>query len=377
MRDIYDDIRPYTDAEAAQALPQLAQSKMVGVAGRFFFADEPDDYLSKLIAGCRTVDEFQAAVISTILDRDLALTQSTFTYSGLENYPKADGTPGAYVLLSTHRDIVLDPAFVELALFREGLPESEIAAGDNLLANKEIEMAMRCNRMITVVRSDNPRVVYESSKKLSSYIREKVASGERSVWISHRGGRTKNGYDTTEQGLLKMLDMSGQGSFFENFSQLNIMPVTISYEYETCGALKAMETLTKERQGFYKKQPGEDVNSMLQGFLQHKGRIHVDFGKPLAKEELLQADSAQRNDKFRILANILDEKLKASFRLWPTNYAAADLVLGREDYLQQGFYTAEDRDRLVARLRKESEGMPEEIYTRMLKLYAAHIIEDK
>ena len=174
-----------------------------------------------------------------------------------------------------------------------------------------------------------------------------------------------------------MLDMSGQGSFFENFSQLNIMPVTISYEYETCGALKAMETLTKERQGFYKKQPGEDVNSMLQGFLQHKGRIHVDFGKPLAKEELLQADSAQRNDKFRILANILDEKLKASFRLWPTNYAAADLVLGREDYLQQGFYTAEDRDRLVARLRKESEGMPEEIYTRMLKLYAAHIIEDK
>jgi hypothetical protein len=374
MRDIYDDIRPFTDAEASQALPVLAQSKMMGMAGKFFFADKPDDYLPKLIAGCRTVDEFQAVVISTVLERDLALTQSTFTYSGLENYRKADGTPGAYVLLSTHRDIVLDPAFVELALYKEGLPKSEIAAGDNLLANGEIEIAMRANRMIKVVRSDNPRVVYESSKLLSSYIRDKVTSGERSVWISHRGGRTKNGCDATEQGLLKMLDMSGKGSFLENFSQLNLMPVTISYEYETCGALKALETLTKERQGFYKKQPGEDVNSMLQGFLQHKGRIHVDFGKPLTEEELLQADSAQRNDKFRILANILDQKLKASFHLWPTNYAAADMETGRDDYLQQGLYTAEDRERLEERLRKESEGMPPEIYSRMVKLYAAHII---
>jgi hypothetical protein len=115
---------------------------------------------------------------------------------------------------------------------------------------------------------------------------------------------------------------------------------------------------------------------MLQGFIQPKGHIHVDFGKPLAKEELLETDSAQRNEKFRILAEILDKKLKDSFRLWPTNYAAADMVLGQEDYLRHGFYTVEDRERLVARLRKESEGMPEEIYARMLKLYAAHLLED-
>ena len=161
-----------------------------------------------------------------------------------------------------------------------------------------------------------------------------------------------------------------------NFLPIVRIPCTISYEYETCGALKALETLTKERQGFYKKQPGEDVNSMLQGFIQPKGHIHVDFGKPLAKEELLETDSAQRNEKFRILAEILDKKLKDSFMLWPTNYAAADMVLGQEDYLRHGFYTVEDRERLVARLRKESEGMPEEIYARMLKLYAAHLLED-
>ncbi len=374
MEDIYADIRPYTDAEAERELPLLAGSDMVVKAGRFFFADKPDDYLPSLIRSCHTVEEFQGKVIAPILERDLELTHTKFSYSGLENLRSADGTPGQFVFLSTHRDIVLDPSFMELALHYNNLPESEIAAGDNLLANGEIEIAMRANRMIKVVRSDNPRVVYESSKLLSSYIRDKVTSGERSVWISHRGGRTKNGCDATEQGLLKMLDMSGKGSFLENFSQLNLMPVTISYEYETCGALKALETLTKERQGFYKKQPGEDVNSMLQGFLQHKGRIHVDFGKPLTEEELLQADSAQRNDKFRILANILDQKLKASFHLWPTNYAAADMETGRDDYLQQGLYTAEDRERLEERLRKESEGMPPEIYSRMVKLYAAHII---
>ncbi|MBR5034326.1 MAG: 1-acyl-sn-glycerol-3-phosphate acyltransferase [Bacteroidales bacterium] len=374
MSDIYDDIRPFTDAEAARELPKLADSAMVVKAGRFFFADKPDDYLPSLIRSCRSVNDFQEKVVSQIVERDLELTHSQLSYSGIENLLDADGKMGCFVFLSTHRDIVLDPAFLEFALFKNGLPESEIAAGDNLLASREIEIAMRSNRMITVVRSDNPRVVYESSKKLSSYIRERVSSKQQSVWISHRGGRTKDGNDRTEQGLLKMLDMSGKGSFLENFMELNIVPVTISYEYETCGALKALETLTKERQGFYKKQPGEDVNSMLQGFLQHKGRIHVDFGKPLTEEELLQADSAQRNDKFRILANILDQKLKASFHLWPTNYAAADMVTGRSDYLQQGLYTAEDRERLETRLRKESEGMPPEIYSRMVKLYAAHII---
>jgi hypothetical protein len=373
MRDIYDDIRPFTDAEAAEALPVLAKSKMVGVAGRYFFADKPEDYLPKLIAGCRSVDEFQAAVISTVLERDLALTQSSFTYSGLENYRKGDGTPGAYVLLSTHRDIVLDPAFVELALFKEGLPESEIAAGDNLLANSEIEIAMRANRMIKVVRSDNPRVVYTTSKVLSAYIRGRIVDGERSVWIAHRGGRTKNGCDRTEQGLLKMLAMSGTGTFAENFAQLRIMPVTISYEYETCGALKVLELLTRARQGFYHKKPGEDVNSMLQGFLQPKGRIHVDFCKPLTAEELLRADSAQHNEKFRILSEILDERLLASFKLWPTNYAAADILAGNGAYLEQGFYTAEDRERLIARLKHETEGMPSEVYTGLLELYAAHL----
>lgn len=376
MEDIYADIRPYTDAEAERELPILAGSDMVVKAGRFFFADQPDDYLPSLIRSCHTVDEFQDRVIAAILERDLELTHTKFSYSGLENLRRPDGTHGQYVYLSTHRDIVLDPAFMELALHNNKLPESEIAAGDNLLASHEIEVAMRANRMVTVVRSDNPRVVYESSKLLSSYIRDRVAGGKRSVWISHRGGRTKDGFDRTEQGLLKMLDMSGKGSFLENFLELNIVPVTISYEYETCGALKALETLTKERQGFYKKKPGEDVNSMLQGFLQPKGHIHVDFGKQLAKEDLLEADSAQRNEKFRILAEILDKKLKASFRLWPTNYAAADMVLGQDDYLRHGFYTVEDRERLEARLRKESEGMPEEIYPRMLKLYAAHLLED-
>ncbi len=374
MEDIYSDIRPFTDDEAASWFPRLAAGSLVAAAGMKLWPDRPASYLPDLVAGCRSVDDFQDKVVSKAVERDLEITHSSLSYSGLDSFIKSDGSIGNFVLISTHRDIVLDPALVQVALYLNNMPTTEIAAGDNLLENQEVAVAMRANRMIKVVRSDNPRVVYNSSRLLSSYIRDKVTCGGRSVWISHRGGRTKDGCDRTEQGLLKMLDMSGSGSFCENFAQLNLMPVTISYEYETCGALKALEVYTKERQGFYHKQKGEDVNSMLQGFMQHKGRIHVDFAKPLTADELLQADAAQRNEKFRILANIIDRRLKASFSLWPTNYAAAYRLSAGKEYLEQGKYTAEDCERLVERLHKECEGMPDEIYTRVLKLYAAHLI---
>ena len=375
MEDIYKDIRPFTDAEMAAVMPRFAGSALVAKAGKVLWSDQPDDYLPNLVAQCRTTEDLHEKVISKAMLRDLELTHSSLSYSGLEYFTKSDGSIGNFVLVSTHRDIVLDPALVQLALFLNHLPTTEIAAGDNLLENPEVAAAMRANRMIKVVRSDNPRVVYNTSKLLSAYIREKVnAKDGRSVWISHRGGRTKDGCDRTEQGLLKMLDMSGTGSFYENFAQLNLMPVTISYEYETCGALKALELYTKEQQGFYHKKPGEDNNSMLLGFMQHKGRIHVDFAEPLTNEELLQADSAQRNDKFRTLASILDERLKKSFKLWPTNYAAADILKGGTEYFEQGFYTLEEKESLIERLKKESEGMPSEIYNRMLQLYAAHLM---
>ena len=375
MEDIYSDIRPFTDEEVAAAMPALSRSMLITMAAKVLYADKPTDYLQKTVAGCRSVDELQDKVVSKALLRDLELTHSSLSYSGLEWFKSGDGTVGNFVLVSTHRDIVLDPALVQLVLYLNKLPTTEIAAGDNLLDNPDIAAAMRANRMIKVVRSDNPRVVYESSRLLSSYIRDKVTTtGGRSVWIAHRGGRTKNGRDCTEQGLLKMLDMSGKGTFFENFSQLNLMPVAISYEYETCGALKALELYKKEQQGFYRKKTGEDVNSMLQGFAQCKGRIHVAFSRPLTAEELLRADSAQRNEKFRILASILDSRLSESYKLWPVNYAAADILLGSKEYLEGGFYTLADRERLIDRLRRESEGMPDEIYNRMLQLYAAHII---
>ena len=375
MGDIFEDMRPYTDAEAAAVLPHLAGSALVAKAAQFLFPDKEPDYLPNQMRSCKSVDEFQRKVIAEILFRDLKLSNSTLSYSGLEHFKRSDGSIGKFVLISTHRDIVLDPAFVQLALLGGGMPMSEIAVGDNLLANSDIEDAMRSNRMIKVVRSDNPRVVYESSKLLSAYIRDRVAGDKRSIWISHRQGRTKNGYDHTEQGLLKMLDMSGTGSFYENFEQLHLMPVTISYEWETCGALKALETITRDKQGYYHKKPGEDVNSMLQGFIQHKGRIHVDFAQPVTGEELLQADVSVRNEKFRILADILDKRFMASFKLWPANYAAADILSGSREYFDKGMYTDDDRLELVERLKKESEGMGEEVYGRMLGIYAAHVLE--
>ncbi len=377
MEDIFADIRPYTDAEVAEVLPVLAKSKLVAAGGKVLFPGQSPDALQNLIASCRTVDEFQEKVISKVVGMDLEISHSSLTYSGVENFIKSDGSVGTFLMLSTHRDIVLDPALVQYTLFLNHLPTTEIAAGDNLLDNPEVAMVMRANRMVKVVRSDNARVVYDTSRRLSAYIRSRVATGEKSLWIAHRSGRTKDGCDCTEQGLLKMLDMSGEGGFVESFDALNIMPVTISYEYETCAALKALELYSKEKQGFYRKKPGEDANSMLQGFIQHKGRIHVDFCKPITREELLEADRANRNEKFRILASILDSRIASSFRLWPSNWAAADILSGGETYLKEGRYTLQDRENLIDHVKKECEGMPAEIYDRVLNIYAANIINKK
>ncbi|MCF0173697.1 MAG: glycerol acyltransferase [Bacteroidales bacterium] len=291
----------------------------------------------------------------------------------MDNFIESDGSIGKYLLLSTHRDIVLDPALIQMALYRAGYPCTEIAVGDNLLANSDIEDAMRSNRMIKVVRSDNPRVVYTTSKLLSAYMRERITQGESSVWIAHRQGRTKDGNDATEQGLLKMLNMSANNGFTESFAELRIMPVAVSYEYETCGALKALELYMKEQQGFYRKAPGEDTNSMLQGFIQPKGRVHIAFGKPLTLEEIKSADAAEHNDKFRNLAQIIDGHLLDLFKLWPTNYAAADILGGSDTHFKDGKYSEADKVAFTEHIKKETEGMPEAIYRRLLELYAAHI----
>ncbi len=370
----YDNIRPYTEGEAKDAMMRLCRSRLVGVAGNRLYPDKPEGYLQDMIARSKDVYDFQKTVMADLVMRILKGTSDGLTFSGLE-YFKSSGAEGKinnFLLLSTHRDIVLDPALIDTVMCLNGLPCVDIAAGDNLLANAEIEDAMRINRMVKVIRSSDPREVYTTSCILSEYIRERIEGGE-SIWLAHRQGRTKDGNDRTEQGLIKMLDMSGNGNFTESFAQLRIMPVAISYEYESCGVLKALELYTKEKEGTYHKKEGEDVNSMVQGFLQPKGRIHIAFGEPLTTEEIGAAAAEKGNNRYRALAQTLDRRLFDLYKLWPTNYVAADMLSGDESYLKQGCYTSNERDSFKQYLSDSTKGLPGEVAERLVKLYAAHL----
>ena len=255
----FENIRPYSDEEAVQALKRVATNPLLGIISKYLFPREEVAYLSEMTASVKDVNHFQWKVMYDVVTAILAKTAEGFTVSGVENIR---GIKGRFLAVSNHRDIVLDPALILYAIKDAGMDSLELCVGNNLLQNQMIEDLMRSNRMITVIRGTSAREIYSSSKILSKYIRHKITSGESSVWIAQREGRTKNGLDCTEQGVLKMFDMSGEGSFVDNFSELNIVPISISYEYEPCDSRKAREILIKKTTGQYDKKKNEDTHSI-------------------------------------------------------------------------------------------------------------------
>ena len=236
----FDSIAPYSDEEAVKAFAELSKHPLLPEISKYMFPDAPDTFLRDTLLSIKSIDEFQIHIMSNAVEWVISNSMRSFTYDGIENLKSMDRR---FLAMSNHRDIILDPALTQLVFFRNDIQRTEIAVGDNLLFNKEIEMLIRSNRMIRVIRGISSRELYLRSMSLSAYIRNSIVSDRCSVWIAQRQGRTKDGADTTEQGLLKMLEMSGTGDFVENFKELNIVPLSVSYEYEPCDILKARETL--------------------------------------------------------------------------------------------------------------------------------------
>ena len=334
----FGDIRPYTDDEAVAALGRISRHPMMPVISKYLFSDLPAATLSRMLRGIGSIDQFQDEVMIGVIDAILAKTSTGFTCSGTENLK---GVKGRFLAVSNHRDIVLDPALIQHVMHSCGLPYTEICVGSNLITSQLIEDMMRSNRMIKVIRGIGARQLYLSSQLLSQYIRESIVSGRASIWIAQREGRTKNGLDTTEQGLLKMFDMSGKGTFEENFAELNIVPMSISYEYESCDSRKAREVLLR-REGPYTKKPKEDLHSIMTGIRQQKGHIHLEIGAPLTPEEIHEASKCEKNDRYQAIRHVLDCRIIAGYRLWKTNYMAHDLLNGKSEFLDAGMYDARE-----------------------------------
>lgn len=332
----FSDIAPFSDEETAAALTRLSNHPNTKWVSKFIFPDKPEGFLGEVLRSIHTVDEFQQVVMSKAINWVVDTSMKEFTYDGFEKLQNLDHK---YVAMSNHRDIILDPALTQIVLQRYHLPETQICVGDNLLKVKSVELLIRSNRMIKVIRGISARELYLSSQLLSRYIRETVTSGTASVWIAQRQGRTKDGIDTTEQGLLKMLDMSGTGDFVQNFMELHIVPISISYEYEPCDILKARELLISRTQKYVKGET-EDLESIMMGIKQYKGHVHLRIDDPLTEEEIRAAACCDKNDRYQLIRRAVNRRIIGGYKLWKTNYMAYDLVNGGKKYADQ--YTGED-----------------------------------
>ncbi|MCI2082341.1 MAG: acyltransferase [Bacteroidales bacterium] len=376
---MYEEIRPFNDAEASEALRRVSTNPNIKKISKYLFPDQDADTIVKLLSNVKTVDQFQNDVMSVVIKAVILKSTDGLTYDGLDYFNKdSKGRVPKYLLLSNHRDIVLDAGFTQIIFFDNHLPLTEIAVGDNLVKDSFFEDIIRSNRMIKVTRSLNPREVYSTSKVLSEYIRMRITENANSIWLAQRQGRTKDGNDFTEQGLLKMLAMSGTGDFVKDFMDVRILPVSFSYEFESCDILKAIELVKKAHSDKpYVKAPDEDYNSMLTGIRQPKGRIHVSFCEPITYEELSTCSTLDHNMRFQCLGAIIDDKIHRNYKLYPNNFIALDLLRGNNEHCNK--YYPSEKDKFVhymnTQLKKVPEGIDlDEVEKIFLEIYANPII---
>ena len=368
----FEGISPYNDEEASEALSKLAEHPAVAMVSQKLFPNEAPDFLKNILKQIKTVDQFQEIVMAKFVRWAIENTAHNFSYDGIGNIDPEK----RFLALSNHRDIILDPAITQLVLYMNGIPMTEIAVGDNLITSKEIEYMIRSSRMIKVIRGITARELYLSSQMLSKYIRLNITNQRSSIWLAQRQGRTKNGYDLTEQGLLKMLDMSGTGDFQSNFEALNIIPMSISYEYEPCDILKARETVISRKQKYVKAE-GEDFNSIMVGIMQPKGNIHLNIGKPLTSEEIAAAAQCDKNDRYQLIRHAVDIRVIEGYKLWKNNYVAYDIL--NHSFRYSDKYTAADVETFVAYMEKQLDTVEptlnrEDLRKHFLEIYANPVV---
>jgi hypothetical protein len=325
----FNNIRPYSGKdEEFMALQRIAKHPLLEKISQYLYPDKDPKELGNTISKLDNVNDFQSKIMFFAIKRIIEKTSKSFTFSGIDNIDKKK----RYLFISNHRDILLDSGIIQVILHLNGFETSQMAVGDNLITDSFIEDVARSNKMIKVIRSTNPRELYHSSLLLSEYIRDQISNNSSSIWIAQRNGRTKDGIDLTEQGLLKMLDMTGNGNFEEDFSELNILPISISYEFEPCDILKAKETHISSKQK-YIKTPGEDLNSILTGITQFKGGIHVHFGQELSVENLNKCSLLEKNERYKLLSEIIDKEIHSGFKIWNNNKIAYDLLSNTDKYI--------------------------------------------
>ncbi|MDE5790032.1 MAG: acyltransferase [Muribaculaceae bacterium] len=333
----FTDISPYDDSQFHEKMEKLIKEPGFLHAIRYTM---PEEDLPKLLSELEKIDnkhDFQTKIMYPFLEMLAKTTTSGISLGGIKYYNPSLN----YVFLTNHRDIVLDASFLNLAFLRRGMPTSEVAIGNNLLVFEWINDLVRLNKSFIVKRNTGLREGLEAAKKLSAYIRYAILDKHESIWIAQREGRAKDSSDHTQESLLKMLSISGEGTFNEKLEGLNIMPVSISYEFDPNDYLKAREFLLRRRDPQFKKSQRDDLFSMETGLLQFKGKVHFQM-TPRINTKLDQiGDFRDTNTAAKYVGALIDNAIHRSYEIFPINYIAYDMLHESKRFARK--YTEEQR----------------------------------
>lgn len=363
-----DNIRPYHDNEVNQAIKQACKHPYFKILLQFTFPSQTEAQIEEILDSCNSVYDFQTRVVYKSARNLLLKSSDGFSYSGFDKLDNK--TP--YLFISNHRDIVLDTSLLNVSLYDHNKIMTASAIGDNLVQKDFLMELSRLNRNFLVLRGLPPREMLKSSKILSQYMRDLHTSG-RSIWIAQGEGRTKDGNDKTQQGVLKMLAMAkGDQSLSEYLQSLRIVPVSISYEYDPTDVLKMPELMAKQRDIPYVKTPNEDFNSILKGALGFKKRIHISVTPLDDNAYNVLGESGSENERLQAFAKVIDREIHTHYKLWPSNYIAYDKLHNTTKYASE--YNAVELRQFNRRLERRLDINDEMVVVSFLKMYATPVI---
>lgn len=333
----FDAIRPFEPEELPEVFERLLGNAQFAQVVAYVFKDMPYDMLAQKMRACKTNLEFQVAFCYPFIK---GLLQKASL--GCDMNVDAIDMEKRYTFVSNHRDIVLDSALLDVMLIEAGCKTTcEIAIGDNLLSLPWVKDLVRINKSFIVERSVSLRQMLLSSKRLSDYMHLVIAQKHDNVWIAQREGRAKDSNDRTQESIIKMMVMGGEGSLVERLKGLHIVPLAISYEYDPCDFLKAQEFQLKRDIADWKKGPMDDVVSMQTGIMGYKGHIHYEAAPCIdAWLDTLDPDMPKA-DFFKAVATHIDDEVFRRYRLYPSNYVALDELEGTTAHADR--YTAEQK----------------------------------
>jgi len=363
MTGKFDSIRHLNTQELPAAIHEILNDERVAQAIGLYGFDITLDELKK--QQFNTLYDFEKGALGRFLKYYSDRSTTEVVFSGLENIDPNK----SYLYIANHRDIIMDSAYLQLYFFSNNINSSKIAIGDNLVPDHLTLTLAKANKMFLVKRGGSIREKILNSRELSEYIHYGMTEEKESVWIAQRNGRTKNGIDLTQQGLLKMLTYYDDSrDVVDILQEMNITPLTVSYEYEPCDKLKARELALSEKEKYVKK-PGEDFNSICQGIFGFKGRVHLVIGKPL-NDAIGKVDkNLRKNEKLTAIAQLIDQQIYANYYLYPTNYIAYDYVENCQKFAEH--YTEKQKEDFLQYIEKQS--IIEDVGSEKMKMYLLNI----